>query len=63
MFSLQKQYGRPVATGNWGCGAFGGDPHLKSLIQWMAASYAGTPRLIYYTFGHEKMEKVIVRHN
>ncbi len=27
-----------VATGNWGCGAFGGDPHLKALIQLMAAS-------------------------
>lgn len=27
-----------VATGNWGCGAFGGDPELKSIIQWLAAS-------------------------
>jgi len=29
------------ATGNWGCGAFGGDPQLKSLLQWAAASQAG----------------------
>lgn len=27
-----------VATGNWGCGAFGGDPEVKTIIQWLAAS-------------------------
>ena len=27
-----------IATGNWGCGAFGGDPELKCIIQWLAAS-------------------------
>ncbi|KAF8935700.1 hypothetical protein BGZ52_007003 [Haplosporangium bisporale] len=27
-----------IATGNWGCGAFGGHLQLKFLIQWMAAS-------------------------
>ena len=27
-----------IATGNWGCGAFGGDPELKAIIQWIAAS-------------------------
>ncbi|RZR70922.1 hypothetical protein BHM03_00002331, partial [Ensete ventricosum] len=27
-----------IATGNWGCGAFGGDPEIKSIIQWLAAS-------------------------
>ena len=30
-----------IATGNWGCGAFGGDPQLKSLIQLMAAAENG----------------------
>jgi poly(ADP-ribose) glycohydrolase len=30
-----------VATGNWGCGAFGGDAELKSVLQWLAASRAG----------------------
>lgn len=29
-----------IATGNWGCGAFGGDLELKSVIQWLAASRA-----------------------
>lgn len=38
-----------VATGNWGCGMFGGNKQLKTLIQWMAASRAGRP-LRYYTF-------------
>jgi poly(ADP-ribose) glycohydrolase len=23
----------PIATGNWGCGAFGGDLHLKAFQQ------------------------------
>jgi hypothetical protein len=31
----------PIVTGNWGCGAFGGDLQLKAMIQWMAASLAG----------------------
>lgn len=51
----KKDSGRPIATGNWGCGAFRGDVHLKCLLQWMAASYAGVPHLIYYTFHHEDL--------
>lgn len=31
------------ATGNWGCGVFGGDPQLKFVIQWLAASMCGRP--------------------
>lgn len=27
-----------ISTGNWGCGAFGGNPEVKSMIQWIAAS-------------------------
>lgn len=38
-----------VATGNWGCGAFGGDRYLKTLIQWLAASRAGR-EVRYFTF-------------
>lgn len=37
-----------IATGNWGCGAFGGDPQLKFLIQLMAAAVAKKP-LMYFT--------------
>ncbi|XP_065335356.1 poly(ADP-ribose) glycohydrolase-like [Cloeon dipterum] len=38
-----------IASGNWGCGAFGGDVELKMCIQWLAASYAG--KELYY-FGY-----------
>ena len=31
---------RPIVTGNWGCGMFCGDPQLKSLLQWIAATAA-----------------------
>ncbi|KAK7140291.1 hypothetical protein R3I94_012791 [Phoxinus phoxinus] len=43
-----------VATGNWGCGAFGGDTHLKALLQLMAASEAGRD-VAYFTFGDERL--------
>ena len=43
-----------VATGNWGCGMFGGNKQLKTLIQWMAASRVGRP-LRYYTFKEPQM--------
>ncbi|KAF4688226.1 hypothetical protein FOZ60_002979 [Perkinsus olseni] len=33
--------GVAFATGNWGCGVFGGDPQLKSILQWLACSTAG----------------------
>ncbi|XP_031132192.1 poly(ADP-ribose) glycohydrolase 1 [Ipomoea triloba] len=39
-----------IVTGNWGCGAFGGDPELKAMIQWLAASQALRPFISYYTF-------------
>jgi len=39
----------PVATGNWGCGAFRGDPCLKAIVQWIAASVEGRT-LRYCTF-------------
>ena len=43
-----------VATGNWGCGAFGGDKSLKAVIQLMAAAVAGRD-VIYFTFGDNKL--------
>ncbi len=48
--NLDPEAVRPVATGNWGCGAFGGDAQLKSMLQWVAASMAGCPAVLYYTF-------------
>ncbi|XP_066266530.1 uncharacterized protein [Branchiostoma lanceolatum] len=64
MDSVQRQAGttaggsRPIATGNWGCGAFGGDPQMKAMLQWMAASHADAPELIYYTFRNKDVEQL-----
>ena len=44
---------RAFATGNWGCGVFGGDARHKALLQWMAASYTRRP-ILYYPFGDPK---------
>lgn len=43
-----------VATGNWGCGAFQGDPRLKCLIQLMAAALTGRD-VAYFTFGDQQL--------
>lgn len=43
-----------IATGNWGCGAFGGDPRVKGLIQ-MMASGACSRDLVYFTFGDAEL--------
>ncbi|KFM75872.1 Poly(ADP-ribose) glycohydrolase, partial [Stegodyphus mimosarum] len=45
-----------VATGNWGCGVFHGNPSLKFFIQLMAASQAGRS-MLYFTFGNENLKK------
>lgn len=43
-----------MATGNWGCGAFGGDKRLKALLQLMVCCVTGRP-LVYYTFGDHQL--------
>jgi poly(ADP-ribose) glycohydrolase len=43
-----------LATGNWGCGVFGGDPELKSIIQWLACSRAGKT-MNYFPFDNERV--------
>ena len=45
----------PFATGNWGSGVFGGDPALKAMIQWIAASRAGR-ETFYYSFGDARVK-------
>eukprot|EP01107_Rhizomastix_libera_P000378 TRINITY_DN1066_c0_g1_i1.p1 TRINITY_DN1066_c0_g1~~TRINITY_DN1066_c0_g1_i1.p1 ORF type:complete len:790 (+),score=239.65 TRINITY_DN1066_c0_g1_i1:29-2398(+) len=42
--------GAPIATGNWGCGAFGGFQDLKAVVQILAAAQSGH-NLSYFTFG------------
>ena len=47
----EKGIPKTIATGNWGCGVFGGNHELKFIQQWIAASLAKLERLDYYTFG------------
>lgn len=47
-----------VATGNWGCGVFGGDPEVKIMLQWLAVSQSGRPLISYYTFGLQVLQNV-----
>ncbi|WKY05237.1 hypothetical protein Q1695_005895 [Nippostrongylus brasiliensis] len=54
-FLSRHREASPVATGNWGCGVFGGDKELKSLIQMIAAGRAGRD-MIYYTFANQRFE-------
>ncbi|EYB96495.1 hypothetical protein Y032_0150g2783 [Ancylostoma ceylanicum] len=58
MSSLKEA--RPVATGNWGCGAFGGNKKLKSLIQMLAAAKAGRA-MIYCTFNDKHFESSMIK--
>lgn len=65
--------GHPLATGNWGCGAFGGDKSLKAVQQMMAASQAERD-MEYFTFGEKyagrtledwllELNRFVVEHN
>ncbi|XP_053501735.1 poly(ADP-ribose) glycohydrolase isoform X1 [Ictalurus furcatus] len=67
--NVPTEYTSAIATGNWGCGAFKGDPMLKALIQMMAAAVAQRD-LAYFTFDNEhqaehlqKMHKLLKSHN
>ncbi|KAG5267057.1 hypothetical protein AALO_G00239390 [Alosa alosa] len=51
---VSSQYLSAVATGNWGCGAFGGDTRLKALLQMMAAAESGRD-MAYFTFGDAEL--------
>ncbi|XP_039961017.1 poly(ADP-ribose) glycohydrolase [Bactrocera tryoni] len=49
-----------VASGNWGCGAFGGDPRLKALLQLMVCTVTQRP-LVYFTFGDAQLRDEVHR--
>lgn len=42
-----------IHTGYWGCGVFGGNRVLMSLLQVLAAGMAGASRLVFHTAGPE----------
>jgi hypothetical protein len=48
-----------IATGNWGCGAFGNDHILKFFQQWMAASEVCATSLLYHTFGDPRSAPLV----
>ena len=47
-----------MATGKWGCGAYKGDPLLKFLVQWIAASEAERD-MEFYSFDDKHLDKKI----
>ncbi len=51
---------KTLATGNWGAGVFLGNPHLKFLIQVMAAAVAQRP-LLYLTWEDEALAAELTR--
>ncbi|XP_075614823.1 poly(ADP-ribose) glycohydrolase isoform X1 [Balearica regulorum gibbericeps] len=60
--NVPPQHLSAIATGNWGCGAFGGDSRLKALIQILAAAEAGRD-IVYFTFGDvELMQDIYSMH-
>ena len=50
----------PVATGNWGCGVYGGHPALKAALQWLAASAAGRP-IIYHCYRNAELAAALAQ--
>ena len=59
LVNTENGFEKTIATGNWGCGCFGGIHELKFLEQWIAASFAGVQRLDYYTFNEKQMNNAI----
>lgn len=49
----------PVATFNCGCSSRKGETQLKLLIQWLAASAAILPHVIYFAAAEPNLNKVI----
>ncbi|XP_024374113.1 poly(ADP-ribose) glycohydrolase 1 isoform X2 [Physcomitrium patens] len=47
-----------IATGNWGCGVFGGNLPLKCMLQWLAASQARRPYLLYFSFQNPDAQRL-----
>ena len=48
-----------IATGHWGCGAFGNNHDLMFLKQWLAASEAGARTMYYHDFSRQQSHNVV----
>ncbi|XP_015794487.1 poly(ADP-ribose) glycohydrolase isoform X2 [Tetranychus urticae] len=51
---IDEKHRSAIATGNWGCGVYRGDPQFKSLIQLIAASMCHRD-LVYFTFKDKRL--------
>lgn len=48
-----------VATGHWGCGAYGNNQDFMFLKQWMAASEAGVSKVYYHDFDRKHSHHIL----
>jgi poly(ADP-ribose) glycohydrolase len=48
-----------IATGHWGCGAFGNNHDLMFLKQWIAASEAGAEVVHYHDFDRKQSHNIV----
>jgi len=48
-----------LATGHWGCGAFGNHHDLMFLKQWLAASHAGVSTVYYHDFNRNQSHHIV----
>lgn len=53
---LKTVFLRPIATGNWGCGAFKGSPQFKCMLQLVVASMCERPQMVYFTHSNEELK-------
>ena len=59
--NMRRQLLRPITTVPWkgGEGRSQGDPQLMAMVQWMAVSASGRPRMFYYnSFKNEAVQEV-----
>jgi hypothetical protein len=49
---------KEVATGHWGCGAFGNNHDLMFVKQWLAASEAGALKMYYHDFDRNQSHHI-----
>jgi hypothetical protein len=60
--TMRRQLLRPITTGLWKCGGdrkVQCDPQLMAMVQWMAASASGRPRLFYYSLKDDSVREVM----